>query len=1665
MSKLHVIGIGGSGHKLVTSVIHLAACGAFKGQMGLNTNTIDQIRIVTIDADDSNGNLSLTRSTLSSYKQFYNALSAEAGLGLVPLESITPSTNISLFKEGKQNLNDVFTVHKFKDHDIDKLVRFLYTDDEIDDKFDQGFYGHTSIGTLIVKDILSSDAAWKQFLIDINANDFVVVMGSIFGGTGASAIPVVLEELNAKKKDASFKLATIILTPYFRAVGDILESGKLQPNSDNFQTKAKASLYYYYLQAQYKKTDALYVIGEPEVNFSAEAASRGSSRQRNKAHPLELFASSAIVDFIKESKNRTDGKIITADRETNGSGEYYYTWKMVQNIDSGLPQKIQKLTKIAIFYNKVLYGQYTKQSVAGDYDKDICSEKDDEQNFIYENIRGYLVLFVNWIYELHKRNLDEIDQNNGRMKWTPDTRVKLFNASYPKLFDNVPFADGESKIDKFNELVYNDTNPKFSEKVYADFCSVKPVPNTGKRFAALFATLGELFTKPEKRLFGGKIKITQDNFVAVPYLSKENNVTFTRPDSEENKLWSKSEPNLLINIADGLPNVQTEKFERSDVSIPSPWSIFIVNELTLSEPKFATLNKSAYNQWCGLIALLVLRGLRHYDKAGLTLKQLDTSTVDCSNFLNVVRETLVPTNYIFDNPLWTTSYRISVTDGVTDETIAFLSHNTIVCPAYSYSAEAKQKLHNMAPTIVDEDGKFMSPDNYFKDQSQSINRDAKYALKLFLDSLKSIITAEAAKNPRSIIKSLQNLVEKYIAELGTITPNPDISLSLNAPIKSVFELFDDDHKIKNNSATELPFLLDNTIGVNIALVGLNICGINSSSENASTISVTNTLLYNRINSLNIQDIIRKHSGEDNITLVHDQELLLDSMVIVSKNGESVFHSLANSKSIIGDYEVVWPVSEKLLSWFNRVELNKMLSVRGDMEKITVTLELKLKGKFGNHTVTKEYKLKTANDVSSGNTESGVCTIFDKNVLPLWAVWPYKEIRNSRNENIWKRYNFFCVDFNEGLIFRGATVLEIEAFFGAQSDVLLGVQKLSTISNDQLDISYKRFKALPQALKINLKSSNRTNYTGAILLQEASHTQQGNVVWNVGLDFGTTTTTAFYSLSGSESTPEFIQLIDEYFWVDGSVTPQKIEKKNDIVILSNAGDKKNNLEQYFIDPKCLKQKAYTTAYEIMDTTSDNADTTVFQDGRIFWHNYDNFRMLNMNIERRDRLLTNIKWETGKIIYAGKYLNQLLTQMVYSAAEKGIKQINWYFSYPTAFSREARKDFSDCLSSLIKSLKDDTGIDIVFNEKQNLITESIAASYYFGKNNPLQQTFLCVDIGGNSSDVSIWIKNNNIFQTSIRFASRDMFITPLEKLLSRPSVMETVRTKDNIDGIYQMLEYGGKENTFSKDKIKYFIETVLFEYNDKFKTRLRSLTGEDEQAYKKFKYSVCIAYSGLVYYLSNIIAALLSEKKIANDITQIVFGLSGKGSKLTDWIAYCPEIYAEAEKVILNKGGGIQIKFLDQFNVDSAKTETAIGMICDLDAAGNQNNKSIPSDPSIFLGSKIDIAKGDGIPTSYTKDVFIDPYAGVFVNPQLLHITVEKDLSDFGEFLEFFNRIATKSRGDMPLIPMDWYEAEKQTLWNQIKAAFENTLEKEKRFDPPFIVMLKVFLDIYGNADVY
>jgi hypothetical protein len=133
---------------------------------------------------------------------------------------------------------------------------------------------------------------------DAEAPFFAV--GSIFGGTGAAALPVLAQILHAEGIEKS-RIGGALVTPYY-ALGEPSQSerqdGRLKPDSDVFLLNTAAALPTY--TRGHSQYGSLYVVGDAESMASPRAVySAGGATQRNDPHAVELFAALAALDFAR----------------------------------------------------------------------------------------------------------------------------------------------------------------------------------------------------------------------------------------------------------------------------------------------------------------------------------------------------------------------------------------------------------------------------------------------------------------------------------------------------------------------------------------------------------------------------------------------------------------------------------------------------------------------------------------------------------------------------------------------------------------------------------------------------------------------------------------------------------------------------------------------------------------------------------------------------------------------------------------------------------------------------------------------------------------------------------------------------------------------------------------------------------------------------------------------------------------------------------------------------------------------------------------------------------------------------------------------------------------------------------------------------------------------
>lgn len=338
--KLFLIAIGGTGMRCLESFVHLCAAGLF------DNHTID---ILTLDTDQSNGN----KKRVEDLVELYNRVKTDEGteFGGCATTNTFFSAKLKLYrfftdysKDNRSTLSSLALTNSLnaqQKQDNQDLSDLFFEKDSVQDfKLDHGYRAQTHLGSMLMyhgiiesarnakkggDDIKYQDRELEKFLQELNqhaANARVFVFGSVFGGTGASSIPVIPLALSEALKILTNGTTEInlskalfgstLLTDYFtfdNPTEKELEKEKVIATSNHFALNSQAALSFYNddttVQSTYKR---MYHIGWPSTlknNYSNNGkVLTGGAEQKNPCHVIEMMCAVAAYDFFNDSREK-----------------------------------------------------------------------------------------------------------------------------------------------------------------------------------------------------------------------------------------------------------------------------------------------------------------------------------------------------------------------------------------------------------------------------------------------------------------------------------------------------------------------------------------------------------------------------------------------------------------------------------------------------------------------------------------------------------------------------------------------------------------------------------------------------------------------------------------------------------------------------------------------------------------------------------------------------------------------------------------------------------------------------------------------------------------------------------------------------------------------------------------------------------------------------------------------------------------------------------------------------------------------------------------------------------------------------------------------------------------------------------------------------------------
>ena len=337
MSKF-VIAIGGTGMRCLESFVHLCAIGMFDNE---------EINILTLDTDQTNGNKGRVEQLIDLYQKVKSEKSDMIDGGS-PNANTFFSAKINLYRfftdynatERKtyQNLSQMNSGTTEQKEDNRELSELMLDDSVRNFALDHGYRAQTHLGSMLMYNGIveaarsvaadkskakSQDkelAAFATKLAQDASNAMVFVFGSVFGGTGASSIPVIPVALTEAVRIVSggsqsldlkvVKFGATLLTKYFTFKApdkSQKEKEKIIADASNFALNSQAALQFYQADPTVKSCyKRLYHIGWPinSIDFTEEAPKTitGGAEQKNDCHVVELLSACAAYDFFTLSK-------------------------------------------------------------------------------------------------------------------------------------------------------------------------------------------------------------------------------------------------------------------------------------------------------------------------------------------------------------------------------------------------------------------------------------------------------------------------------------------------------------------------------------------------------------------------------------------------------------------------------------------------------------------------------------------------------------------------------------------------------------------------------------------------------------------------------------------------------------------------------------------------------------------------------------------------------------------------------------------------------------------------------------------------------------------------------------------------------------------------------------------------------------------------------------------------------------------------------------------------------------------------------------------------------------------------------------------------------------------------------------------------------------------
>ncbi len=870
--------------------------------------------------------------------------------------------------------------------------------------------------------------------------------------------------------------------------------------------------------------------------------------------------------------------------------------------------------------------------------------------------------------------------------------------------------------------------------------------------------------------------------------------------------WEARSDKAFRDVADSL-DYQAPGVIKNVSSVPTMWARPLITEMALYDQNHP-IHEAMVAQWRGMLAVIALAEIEGFD---LQVQLIDLSTQRYQPFGEALYQLIPePINALYTregkNP-WEEVY-VFVWQG---KPVGMTSPSTLVCPSEEGKWTGLRWWQN---------GMIQSPEPF-------LNEESKELLWRWLENIQNNLTTY---NGSSVaVNKMIGLIVQFRTDLAIENSAPaPLNLSTNPnffgePInRGALVLLNNPVRIppQPSNLRVIPSAVKTSVKP-LIIIDEQIADFWGQPKQNIWVHQDKTLA-----SLNIEDLKNGRLVWDDVNWITSAELFLEELYFIDLDDalpgaivpQSNIPLTFNSEKVTP----LIPLNPILLDYFtpedlvSHIEIEPFNNING--QGLRLILNLPLSGianqkQFQAYRLQKEYILHEENAFK---------------YLPVLTLWP-----NFRSTN-WQQYYTFYYDGDYGdetfrVFVPNQEVRQFKAPDGTGSYQLATMNQMPShvVCKDSYykDIGLILLPTLPE---INSRGK-----------------------WNVGVDFGTSFTNVYVK---GENTGDFPLEMNKELQLN--ITESPIQTRLPALLES------------FVPEKFLPSEEPLPLSTVLTTKNGNVDDGELQailDGRMYVPDPTEFD------PNKQWIKLDLKWSNLK--YSKAFLRHLCLHISALATQAGMNSIDWCISYPSAFAYVDRLTFHRNWQEIGEELAPKTGISYScpdIDDTQRFCTESVALAQYFNdkEKHPLVLN-TCIDMGGGTSDVSIWENRRIVYQCSVLFAGRNIFS---EILALNPPYAQKLMAEFRINKDWTDL---GEVSIMTN------IDVALRHYAEEWLAQQRVYKNDDTY-FQRLVTLTALGVAGLYYYIGLILKVLHTEGKYSKaQITPVYIG--GNASRFLHWLS--------------------------------------------------------------------------------------------------------------------------------------------------------------------------------------